>query len=483
VPKKEGIFVGNKFLNFQALILTFYKNQTTFKKILPYLAVFLLFQDLLATNMELLNGVIAKVINNMDELILLLGFPFIMIYYKKRKWKMDLLFWMVLSIFLLGLVSSILNEVPLLIMFQGAFLMLKGFIVLFTLRSLDFTEDDLRDYFIVFKRFTIIVLIFAVIDLLFAKQLRGVLNTDQKFDIRMGLLSVQSIFIHPGIYGWYLALVASYLIATYTVTKHKMTGIKSLVVLVASALSFRFKTIMAIIVNACFALVQNQLSLASIKKLRKSKIFIPVLVIGLIIGIVVLVAVFQLTILTIERYITTDYTQSARKALYMFGFIIAAKEFPFGVGFGRYGSWTAREHYSPVYYEFKLDKIYGLYSQDPKWATDTYWPSIMGEVGFIGMLILITIFAYLVINIYKGYKETKVISYKIFLLFTVMVFIQSFMESLGEQVYNSGPQYLFIFGTAGISLSILNKIMPHIELEVTNKLRNLRLIKKFIKHK
>jgi hypothetical protein len=294
----------------------------------------------------------------------------------------------------------------------------------------------------------------------------------------MGLVSIQSIFIHPVLYGWFLAIVGAYMLSAYTENKNKNTGINALVLFIASIFSFRFKTIIAIIFNSFFALFQQQqFSWQGIKQnirnFRKSKAFLPSTIIGSALGIIAIFAVIQLTLMTIERYITIDYTESARKALYLFGFIIAIKEFPFGVGFGRYGSWTAREHYSPVYLEYDLDKIYGLYSQDPKWATDTYWPSILGELGIIGSLLFITIFVYLILYIYKGYKTIQKSDFKVFLLFALLVIFQSLIESLGEQVFNSGPQYLFIFAIIGLALSIIHKEIGVVNLGIANKIIKL----------
>jgi hypothetical protein len=448
------------------------------KDLLPYLIFLLLFQDLLALNIGTFSETLAKIINFIDEFLILVGLPYIFLYYKERNWKFDFLIYTIFIAVLLGLISSIIHKVPLIVLVQGAVLMFKGFLVLFIFRSISFTESDINKYKTIFKKITYIVLIFAFIDLLFSHTFRPIINTDQKFDIRMGLVSIQSIFIHPGLYGWFLAIVGAYMLSAYTENKNKNTGINALVLFIASIFSFRFKTIIAIIFNSFFALFQQQqFSWQGIKQnirnFRKSKAFLPSTIIGSALGIIAIFAVIQLTLMTIERYITIDYTESARKALYLFGFIIAIKEFPFGVGFGRYGSWTAREHYSPVYLEYDLDKIYGLYSQDPKWATDTYWPSILGELGIIGSLLFITIFVYLILYIYKGYKTIQKSDFKVFLLFALLVIFQSLIESLGEQVFNSGPQYLFIFAIIGLALSIIHKEIGVVNLGIANKIIKL----------
>lgn len=445
-------------------LINLYSKQDYLKKILPLIFVIVLFQDVMAVNVGVFSDFGEKLIKNIDEFIILIGLPFIILYYQKRKWKIDFIGFIFLSILILGLISSLIHKVPLNIMFQGAILMLKGFLVLFIFRSISFTQNEIQKYIKLFKYVAVIVVLFAVIDILFFEHFRRIINTDHKFDYRMGVISIQSIFAHPSIYGWFLAVVGMYLLATFMIEKDKKSGYYSLIIFFASMFSFRFKTLMAIVFNAIFAGSLDRSFKNKIKKLRQNKAFIPIITIASLLTIIVLYAVIQLSILTIQRYITIDYTESARKALYIFGFVISIKEFPFGVGFGRYGSWTASEHYSPVYVEYGLDKIYGLYSADPKWATDTYWPSIMGEIGIVGALLMFITFIYLILHIYKGFKFIQNSSYRIFLLFTLMIVNQSLIESLGEQVYNSGPQYFFIFALVGISLSLIYENVGEVKL-------------------
>ncbi|WHX40263.1 hypothetical protein QNH36_21880 [Mesobacillus sp. AQ2] len=451
-----------------------YKDSNKIKAFLPGVLILLLFQDLIVINLGLLNETAGKLLNNLDEVLILLGLPLAILHYFERNWKFDFLLSSLIIIFLLGSISSLINLVPLNVAIQGAILMLKGFLVLFIFRSISFSSEDIHDFTRLFKKITVIVLIFAVIDLILYEPFRGLINTDHKFDYRIGIISIQSIFTHPSIYGWFLAIVGMYLLSVYTVKKEKRAGLLSATVFFASFFSFRFKTVIAIVFNTLFAVLHLKFGLKSIKNLRTKKSFIPLMAVSAVLLLAIIYAVVQLSLLTIDRYISIDYKESARKALYIFGFVIAWKEFPFGVGFGRYGSWTAREHYSPVYVDYGLDKIYGLYSTDPKWATDTYWPSIMGEIGIIGALVLASIFIYIILLLYKGFRVIQDSDSKIFLLFTIMILNQSLIESLGEQVYNSGPQYFFIFAFTGIALSIISSNNISLDLNISHKIKNLR---------
>jgi hypothetical protein len=74
--------------------------------------------------------------------------------------------------------------------------------------------------------------------------------------------------------------------------------------------------------------------------------------------------------------------------------VLALQHFPLGVGFGRFGSATAQEHYSIEYLKLGYDSIQGLGSpgnphNHGRWLTDTQWPAIIGETGLVGAAVFI----------------------------------------------------------------------------------------------
>jgi hypothetical protein len=86
----------------------------------------------------------------------------------------------------------------------------------------------------------------------------------------------------------------------------------------------------------------------------------------------------------VANYQSTQST--ARTDLYRTGAQIARSDFPFGVGFGRFGSAPSRDHYSPVYDEYGLSRIWGLSRQFPRFIADLSWPAVIGETGVLGVL-------------------------------------------------------------------------------------------------
>ncbi|WP_088809749.1 MULTISPECIES: DUF4408 domain-containing protein [Listeria] len=101
-------------------------------------------------------------------------------------------------------------------------------------------------------------------------------------------------------------------------------------------------------------------------------------------------------------------TQEARGLLLRTSFKIAQDYFPFGGGLGMFGSHAARVNYSPYYAYYNLDSVWGLAPSNPQFATDSYWAMLLGEVGFLGCLLMIILFVALLITITKNLPTTDI---------------------------------------------------------------------------
>ena len=89
---------------------------------------------------------------------------------------------------------------------------------------------------------------------------------------------------------------------------------------------------------------------------------------------------------TAANYIDPYSPTTARALLYVTGWDIGVKRFPFGAGFGRFGGYVSEFRYSPVYDEYGLSTTYGLSREAPYYIQDTYWPHILGEAGWVGVV-------------------------------------------------------------------------------------------------
>lgn len=66
--------------------------------------------------------------------------------------------------------------------------------------------------------------------------------------------------------------------------------------------------------------------------------------------------------------------------------------FPFGAGAGTFASGVARQYYSPVYSQLGFENFYGLNSVDGRFLNDSFWPIVLGQYGFLGLLIVLWLF-------------------------------------------------------------------------------------------
>jgi len=65
---------------------------------------------------------------------------------------------------------------------------------------------------------------------------------------------------------------------------------------------------------------------------------------------------------------------------------IAKQFFPLGSGFATYGSFMAKEHYSPLYTTLGYNMIYGMSENIPYFLSDSFWPIIIAQFGFVGII-------------------------------------------------------------------------------------------------
>ena len=124
------------------------------------------------------------------------------------------------------------------------------------------------------------------------------------------------------------------------------------------------------------------------------------------------------------EYFGSDVT--ARSALTTTSIEIASDYFPLGTGFGSFGSYMSRVYYSPVYIEYGLSSVYGLMnvSGADSFISDTFWPMVIGQAGFVGLLCYICALVMIYKKIGQLYpQQLNLYSTSLFLL--VYLLIQS----------------------------------------------------------
>lgn len=83
----------------------------------------------------------------------------------------------------------------------------------------------------------------------------------------------------------------------------------------------------------------------------------------------------------------------ARGILAMKSLDIANDYFPLGTGFGTYGTGMSMKYYSSLYFSYGMSNIHGLTPEYTNFAADVFWPAILGQLGYIGVVVFAIIMA------------------------------------------------------------------------------------------
>lgn len=140
----------------------------------------------------------------------------------------------------------------------------------------------------------------------------------------------------------------------------------------------------------------------------------------------------------------SDLTESfARPALYQGALLILKDYFPFGSGFGSYACYASSVYYSPIYYKYGLNYVFGLSEDRGGFIADTFFPQI-AQFGIVGVILFVVFFVKRYKNTIAYYKINKD-SYimKISLLILVFFIIESSVDS--TFVHNRGMAMMLLW--------------------------------------
>ena len=134
---------------------------------------------------------------------------------------------------------------------------------------------------------------------------------------------------------------------------------------------------------------------------------------------------------------------------------IARQNFPFGSGFGTFGSRLAQVHYSPLYYKYNMMLILGLSPEHSNYACDTFFPVILAESGWIGFAAYLCLIIFLIILVFKGQKLAvfdEISRRAVFVSFILIAY--ELLETTGTLAFSEGYSVLITL-PFGIALSRL----------------------------
>ena len=172
-----------------------------------------------------------------------------------------------------------------------------------------------------------------------------------------------------------------------------------------------------------FFFLKNKLNIKSAKSVLQ------------LVALVVIIIFFTWTkfnVYYVEGFTKEEVGQmNARPASYTVAGDIILKDYvPFGSGFASFATNAAAVHYSPLYYKYKLDGIWGLSPDNPMFLADAYYPTL-AQFGLVGIFFFLWFWV-------RRYKEVASKKERVYYKIGLMCILALALESTADTSYLSG---------------------------------------------
>lgn len=325
-------------------------------------------------------------IRRLDEVLLAAGLIRILVlagnpsvWRRIRRWIGWILFYLAT-----GIVSGLVAGAPLLTMTLGAFLAIKFPAYVLLALTIDWDERDATRLVRLLLVGGGILLVSALLLLLLPASVQDVFR-DRGGEIQGAFfrdqrISLQGPLVHPGVFGWAMAVSGCAGIVAL-LQGRKAVGVSAVLVAVVGILaSLRRKPLVAFPLAALSAV-----AVAGSRR-RRVQVVALILVVGLGTVWFARSRIQSLVSDAVTSYFDSAEPTAVRALLYLTAWRIGGDRFPLGEGFGRYGGYISQARYSPIYDRYGLSRIYGLSPESPYYIQDTFWPHVLGEAGWLGVV-------------------------------------------------------------------------------------------------
>lgn len=322
-----------------------------------------------------------------DEVLAFIFFPVFILFAKKNKIKKyDLILIISLDIlFLIGLYSNYkFGYQPLSIALSDIILVYKFFLVYYLFSIINknkLIEKYSNNIVKHLKIITIILFIFTILNYIFKMF---------PYEERYGIMSNRLFYAHPT----YLAAICIFLLCSFILFNKKINDKYIYILMFIILTTLRMKAIGFLIVFAFICLFVTKTN----KRITLTKIAI--------IAVICILAVYD----QIEYYFF-EQDDSARQVLFVTAFEIANDHFPLGAGFGTYASHFSAQSYSPIYSLYHIQNTYGISKNNTSFISDTFWPMIIGQFGYIGSICYAISLIIIIIKLQKNFKKEDKYTY------------------------------------------------------------------------
>ena len=382
---------------------------------------------------ELLDSKIHYFFGYADEIIATVGFFIIIYNFSSKRIYIDMVrgFFLLAMLLLLGIISSFFSDIKF-GFFANAldafafskFLLIFWMGIIMSENAIN-TQRNWGTMALVIRIFVFIAFIFCIINLF--------IDIDMYTDYRYGLRAFNFVFSRVG--GLYTSCVGFLMIQAMDISYNGNSWIKRIllimtIIVMCSTLRARAFSYAAIFIVG-FLIIQG-----------KYRLRLWHLVVVTLVGIIIAFPQF--------RFYFIDNANQARNVLLKYGIITAIAYFPLGSGFSTYGTYMASRMGSSLYSRYKFYNYYGLGRVNKAYLTDTYWPAIIAEFGFLGGIIMFAIIMTIIIYSYKKLKHGNKM-----ILFSVMyLLITTAASSIATASFITDTSYFFL---AAIAIGEINR--------------------------
>jgi hypothetical protein len=369
---------------------------------------------------------------------------------------------------LIGVISSVAAGVPVQVWLPAMALIGKPLAFFYIVLWSRIEGWEVRAAMKVVLVVAIPVVLLGFVEGLNPRQFQATLGLNEYIRARGESVVVKSIFTHPALFGYFTSLVAIFLFAQYATTRRRIWLALGLFMALGPFLAARRRAIVALLAAMGTGALEYWIRFRSLPETLRS--WLPAAAGTVVIAIAFLPMLTGLYQLTIDRYldggvplpseapgegsIGGEDNPQARIALYRGSVEIGVDYFPLGAGMGRYGSWVSRDPYSPLYHEYGLSDVRGLRPANPKSATDTFWPSILGELGVIGLAAYVAFLATIAWMLWREAGRADGVTLRVLRLAAGMALAQAIMESIASSMFHSPPRAYLFFLIIGLVASL-----------------------------
>jgi hypothetical protein len=371
---------------------------------------------------------------------------------------------------LAGLVSSLLNAVPPYVYAAALMLLLKAIAAFYVASWTNLRLEDVERGGIVILGVAAVTVALSLVEILDPVAFREALGLPFSQRQRGAIPVVSSLFLQPGLFGWFTAFASLILYAYFLVYRRWWMLIAALALNVGMLISGRRRPLIGIVAAFLTALGWQVRQLPSLRGAMRAAV--PLVLSAILLVGVSLPFFGAFYASTIESYVpdseiirelalgdhqlTREQSRSIqpRIALYAASVAIAREHFPLGVGLGRFGSHISRAFYSPAYEEYGLSEVFGLRQRRPNAVTDTFWPMLLGEAGVIGLLGYGAFMGAIVVGAWRRGHAAPSQGERALQLAVLMVLILALVESTVAPTFTAPPVAYFVFVAAGASVAV-----------------------------